>query len=146
MKRNEYNYVVHIYESVVMNQVYNPAALKKAANIILDREYDTLIAPMRARQIIYSWYNYQREMFLNALEDVLDENGIEPSGNTQTFTEDEKTPIEEENNDLVVTEEDLIQDEIKHLEEKYAEAEIANIKRSLRMKINALKKKLDNNA
>jgi hypothetical protein len=165
MNREQYEYVVKTYENIVLNQVLDTQALRTAANYIMNRPVDTLISINKARQIIYSFYNYQRAEFLKAFEDFLNDSDTTDTASTagsaadtsdeQSHREDvnyvgirEEEP-EEEQRQIVMHEDNSVSVDDKHyteleiLEKQYAEASDANEKRSIKMKLNALKKKLD---
>ena len=87
MTREQYDYCVKVYHDVVLTQVLDVPALRTAVRYI--QGADNPIQPLQARNIVYSWYNHQREKFLAAFEEVLED--------TQTsidFTETTAPPVD----------------------------------------------------
>lgn len=174
MTREEYDYVVSVYEEVITKGLLIPDKLRKAAKLIQGVTDENVIMPVnQARTVIYSWHNYQREKTLNEIEALFtcaDEDDEENedmsgdmvvSGDTNTLVVDTTPPLSisgnTDNTSLSVDtpnleqshEEDTDSEEVKinklieQLEVEYNDADDANSKRSLKMKINSLKKKLE---
>lgn len=73
MTKEEVKFVVKTHEEIVMTQVMDNVALRKAYNMIQGRPEETLVSPIIAKQTIYSWYVHNAQAFLKAFEEVLTE-------------------------------------------------------------------------
>lgn len=96
MTKSEYDFCVSVYKEVVETQILDTFKLKKAANIIMGKPEYELIAINRARQIIYGWYTYHRQSFLNEFESLLNDTDktesstppVEPPKDEQSHNEE----------------------------------------------------------
>ena len=131
MNREEKLYVCNVHETVVMTQVLDNNALRKAYNLIYNRPEETLVQPIIAKQAIYSWYEHNAAMFLHTLEELL----TEPSHEEEIEFIIHDAPVEDEIKKG-------IQDEIDVLEYRKKDATSPKQRRSLSMRITNLKKKL----
>jgi len=150
MNKEEIMYCVEVHKKVVMTQVLDTKKLRKAANLIRGVEEDTLSNPSQDRQTIYSWYVRHADKMLADMDDLFgvdktDTNtpAVTPPKEEQSHSEDvhyvgikETPPIDFE------AVEKAMADEIQELEEEYKTAD-TNGKRSITMRIKALKKKLN---
>ena len=138
MNKEEIKFVVDVHENIVLKQVLDVPKLRKAANIILGRPYDTLIAPLQARQIIYSWYVRQTKDFLNELEAFF--KGIDS-------TEDNRPPVTPTKEEQSHQEADLtppeVDDELADLEAELEVEEDKTRRTVLKRKLTMLKNKME---
>ncbi|MFW6242803.1 MAG: hypothetical protein ACOC2W_01455 [bacterium] len=157
MNLEQYKYVEKVYNEIIKTQLLKPKEIKTAANYILNNKEDALISTLRAKRIIYSFMNNQAKKFLEAFEEVLedvdDDKSVdktdtnapepEPKPEEQSHSEDDDVHYtgikeQEDTEDL-----DAVKQQIKELEQKRENSNDSNEKRSLSMKINYLKKKLN---
>lgn len=161
MTKEEYEFVKEVYEEIVIKQILDTIKLKAAANIILGKEKDELIAVNRARQIIYNFCNYQAKEFLDEFESTLDDKYVDKTetqeGDPRTMSQsqegqshseeqndeipnqsDEELPNQSDEDDEIISETEL---ELERLQKEYDKEEDTNKRRSLKMKINHLNKR-----
>lgn len=162
MTKEQFLYVDKVYKDVVRTGLLIPDKLRTAANYILGKDKDELIAVNKARQVIYSWYNYHRKQAIEQLDilftvvDEDDDNTIHYIGTkvdkTETSTPDESESLSIDNEGQSHTEEDnkpkLSKEEeirlvkqINDMQLLWQECEDANERRSIKMKIRHIKSK-----
>jgi len=59
MDKTQEQFVLEVYHGIVVTQLLDNTKLKIAGNIVRGTPETDLIAPILARNLIYSWYNHQ---------------------------------------------------------------------------------------
>lgn len=153
MNKKEFDFVKHVYKEVVEKQILDTHKLRKAANIIMGKPEDELIAVNKARQIIYSFWNYHRKQFLKEFEEVLtmdigDEDKYRDE--TESSAPEVDPPLEEQSHDeevgykgIALSEEEQelahLASELNNLEDNQENKKERTV---LKRKITMLRKKL----
>lgn len=139
MTKEQYQYCVGVYKEVVEKQILDTHKLRKAANIIMGKSEDELIAVNKARQVIYGWYNYHRESFLKGFEDMLKDS-------TDTNTPPVEPPEDEQSHNEEVGYKGIALSKVEQLEAELEALEDTEEnkkeRRILKMRITKEKKKL----
>jgi hypothetical protein len=138
-----------VYNDVIVTQVLNPNLIVEAYRKLTG--VDTpLVNKMQARRFVFNFFYYKRHLeLLDELFDVDSEDKQEDVNTllAQNFTigtmenKDKQSHSEDVNDDIAFTPKSRgIRKTMQELEEMYDEATDANVKRSIKYKMNQLKK------
>lgn len=151
LTQEQFDYVKETYEEIVIKGILNNERLRKSYRLLQNLSDDDLVHIRYARKYIFNFFqnNYPYQ--------IIDEEETEQEDNeTEEEENQEDETLELDNEELETEQIGLLkpQEELQRLEDEleYTESievteenkkELTNHKRSLKMKINHLKKKLE---
>lgn len=151
MTNNQVNYCHDVYKDVIEKQILDTKKIRQAANLILGNSDDTLLSIQKAKQVIWSWYN--NNFRINNVEDIPsivkersnDEKEI--INNTPSNDNDKNVNYKgiEINYEKEIESLTSKLNDIESLSPEQVTSELKTLKRSLKIRIGLLKKKLQEN-
>lgn len=148
MKKEDVLYAKQVYEKIIITQVFNPQEINKAYKRLLGKKEDELINFRKARHFLFNYFYFKRylEEFPELENEVVEKVEVEKEVEVDNEVEKEVNDVEKISEDTSEETIDLqnILNKIVEYEKLKEEVQDTNEKRSLSMKINHLKKQLNN--